>query len=53
VFALLASANESFVNFDMSSGSADHAVTVNIGHVRANKTRHAPRGFVGHAQLAL
>ena len=39
-----------FVQFD---NAVQRAVAINLGHVLADFVAHTPRGFVGHAQLAL
>lgn len=48
--ALAPSADIGFVHFDMARQAA---IAVNVAHVFADFVAHAPRRFVGHAQLAL
>ena len=46
-------ADQRFVDLNDFAGAAQRIVTVERGHVLADFMAHAPRGFVGHANLAL
>ena len=50
---LVLAADKSFVDFDRLAGTAKRIVAVNVAHVFADQIAHPPRGFVGHAKLAL
>ena len=50
---LVLAAEKTFVDLDRLARTADREITVNIAHVLADQIAHAPRGFVGHAKLAL
>lgn len=52
-FAGVLATDEGFVRFHDLAGTANWEIPVNVAHVFANQIAHAPRGFVGDAQLAL
>jgi len=51
--AVLNTANEGFVHFNLLGETANRRITIDLRHVFANLMTHAPRRFVGHAKLAL
>lgn len=53
VLALLAPADQRFVNLNGGAGTANRAFTVDGGHVLADFVAHAPCRLVGDAKLAL
>ena len=46
-------ADKGFVGFYRLAGTTHRRIAVNVAHVESDQVAHAPRGLVGHAQLAL